>query len=262
VAEAALQPQVITVKDKPMNDRTFHIIYRFTLPDQTTETYDLEIDNETLELQAAPKGSLPDWTRLTFQQCPHCPLKEERHPRCPLAVNLVEMLEASERLISHDQIGVQVTTRERIISQRTSAQRGISSLMGLLIATSSCPWTNFFKPMARFHLPFADEEETIWRAASTYLLAQYFLGVDDPCFDMEMKGMATIYRNIETLNVAVLNRLRKASNTDSAINALIRLDIFAKYLTPDIEESLESLRDTFTPFLSEYLVRTNGGCPW
>lgn len=245
-----------------MPSETFHITYRFALPDRTTEVFGLEIDNETLELRNPPDGALPDWTRLTFHQCPHCPLKESRHPHCPLAVNLVEMLRASQRLISHDQIQVDVTVRERMISQKTTAQRGISSIMGLLIATSGCPWTNFFKPMARFHLPFADEEETIWRAASTYLLAQHFLGSDDPCFDMELKGMAVIYRNIETLNVAVVKRLRAASRTDSAINALVRLDIFAKYLTPDIKESLESIRKLFTPFLSEYLVGPNGECPW
>jgi hypothetical protein len=31
------------------------------------------------------------------------------------------------------------------------------------------------KPMARFHLPLASEEETIYRATTMYLLAQYFL---------------------------------------------------------------------------------------
>jgi hypothetical protein len=46
--------------------------------------------------------------------------------------------------------------------------------MGLLIAGSSCPYTHFFKPMARFHLPFANKDETLWRAAATYLLARYF----------------------------------------------------------------------------------------
>lgn len=119
-----------------MPNETFHITYKFALPDRTTETFDLEIDNETLVLRNPPAGFLPDWTKLTFHQCPHCPLKEFRHPHCPLAVNLVEMLKASQRLISHDQIQVDVTVRERMISQKTSAQRGISSIMGLLIATS------------------------------------------------------------------------------------------------------------------------------
>ncbi|MFZ7124545.1 MAG: DUF6901 family protein [Desulfobacterales bacterium] len=246
-----------------MTQNTFHINYRFTLPDRTTERFDLEIDSETLELIHPPSENLPHWSRLDFHQCPHCPLDIEEHPECPLAVNLVEMLNASQRLISHDQVRVDVMVRDRLISQKTSAQRGISSLMGLLIATSGCPWTSFFKPMARFHLPFADEEETIWRAASTYLLAQYFLGSDDPCFDMELKGMSSIYRNIETLNITVIQRLRAASRTDSAINALIRLDIFAKYLSPDMEESLASIRRIFRPFLTKYLERKAGDrCPF
>jgi hypothetical protein len=43
------------------------------------------------------------------------------------------------------------------------------------VATSGCRYTAYFKPMARFHLPFANEEETAYRAISMYLLSQRFL---------------------------------------------------------------------------------------
>jgi hypothetical protein len=79
-------------------------------------------------------------------------------------------LEVFDRIISYDTIRLDVTTRERFISQDTTAQRGISSLLGLLIATSGCPHTRFLRPMARHHLPFASCEETLYRAASMYAL--------------------------------------------------------------------------------------------
>ena len=51
----------------------------------------------------------------------------------------------------------------------------VFSLIGIYMVTSGCPIMDKLRPMARFHLPFASTEETIYRAISTYLLGQYFL---------------------------------------------------------------------------------------
>ena len=50
----------------------------------------------------------------------------------------------------------------------------IRSLIGLIMALSGCPHMEFFKPLARFHLPWASLEETTLRSASIYLLMQFF----------------------------------------------------------------------------------------
>jgi hypothetical protein len=232
---------------------TIQIQYIFSLPDQSQEVFDLRIDARKLQLILNDEGELPHWTRLTFNQCPNCPLKPESYPFCPLAVNLVRIVERFDRLLSYEKIHVDVITQERKISIDTSVQQGISSLMGLVIALSACPLTDFFKPMARFHLPFANEEETIWRAASTYLLGQYFLKKDDVDIDIDIRfeGLADIYENIEKMNISILKRLRAISQKDASINALIHLDVFAKYLNPGIEESLNQVRDIIAPFLKK-----------
>ena len=161
-----------------------------------------------------------------------------------------KIIERFGRLISYDEIKVEILTEERLVSQRTSALEGISSLMGLVIATSDCPHTDFFKPMARFHLPLASHEETIWRAIATYLIAQYFLKVQGERVDFELDGIIKIYDNIEILNAAIVERLRSASEEDSTVNALIHLDIFAKLLAPGLQESLNILQQIFNPFLT------------
>ena len=176
------------------------------------------------------------------------PLTKDTYPRCPLSVNLVKIVERFDRLISYDEIQVDVLTEERHVSQKIAAHEGISSLMGLVIATSECPHTDFFKPMARFHLPFATHEETIWRAIGTYLITQYFLNVQGKGIDLQLDGLTKIYDNIEILNAAIVKRLRDASKEDSTINALIHLDIFAKLLAPGLQESLNILQKIFTPF--------------
>ena len=231
---------------------TISIEYIFTLADGSKEAFDLQLNSNSLSLRGICHENLPPWTMLEFHQCPHCPLTKDTHPRCPLAVNLVNIVERFGRLISYDEIQVEVLTEERLVSQKIAAHEGISSLMGLVIATSDCPHTGFFKPMARFHLPFATHEETIWRAIAAYLITQYFLNVQGKRIDLELEGLTQIYDNMEILNAAIVKRLRSASKEDSTVNALIHLDIFAKLLAPGLQESLNVLQKIFTPFLTTY----------
>lgn len=224
------------------------IRYCFTLSDGSQEVYDLELDGQNLELVGNIPESLPSWTDLDFHECPHCPLPIDTHPHCPLAVRLVSIVEPFDRLLSYDKIHVDVITEERSISQDTTAEQGIGSLMGLVIATCGCPHTAFFKPMARFHLPLASEDETIYRAASMYLLAQYFLKKEGHDADLELKGLMKIYDNIQVVNSSIAKRLRAATEKDSSLNAIVLLDMYAKTLSYAIEESLEEVRYLFSPF--------------
>jgi hypothetical protein len=224
------------------------IRYCFTLADGSQEVYDLELDGQNLELVGNIPESLPSWTDLDFHECPHCPLPIDTHPHCPLAVRLVSIVEPFDRLLSYDKIHVDVITEERSISQDTTAEQGISALMGLIIATCGCPHTAFFKPMARFHLPLANEDETIYRAASMYLLAQYFLKKDGYGADLELKGLKKIYENIQIVNASIAKRLRAATEKDSSLNAIVLLDMYAKSISYAIEESLEAIRHLFSPF--------------
>ena len=229
--------------------KQFTIQYCFTMEDHSQEIFNLDIDAKSITLKTRHSKKLPSWTSLGFHQCPNCPLSKDTHSHCPVAVNILEIIIRFDRLMSFDKMRVEVVTKERSIVQETSAQEGLSSLMGLLIATSECPLTDFFKPMARFHLPFANKEETIWRATSTYLLAGYFQNTAERNKDLKLKGLAKIYDDIELLNNAIIKRLRYASQKDSAVNALVHLDVFAKYLTPPIEDSLQHIRQIFTPFV-------------
>jgi hypothetical protein len=120
--------------------------------------------------------------------------------------------------------------------------------MGLIIATSGCPHTAFFRPMARFHLPLATEAETLYRAVSMYLLAQYFLKNEGRPADLDLAGLKNIYANVGIVNRAVADRIRNATKKDSAINALVLLDVFTMALPFAIEDSLQDLRYLFTPY--------------
>ena len=225
------------------------IQYGFQKPDNSQEDFRFELDAISLELISRVPARLPTWTELYYHQCPNCLFDIVSHTHCPLAVNMVNIVDRFEDLISYDKIRVDVITEERRISQRTTAQNGISSMMGLVIATSGCPHAAFFRPMARFHLPLASKEETIFRATSMYLLAQYFLKKAGQAADFDLAGLIKIYDNMQIINNAIVERLRAATTTDSSVNALVILDNYAKSLPFAIEKSLEDIRYLFSPFL-------------
>ena len=225
--------------------------YRFILPGDKQEVFNLNIDGKTLELIGAPPEKLPRWTQLAFHQCDNCPLNAKIEPYCPLSISLVDMVARFENVLSYDEVNIEVSTNERLISQKTTAQNGISAMMGLLIATSGCPHTAYFRPMARFHLPLATEEETLSRASSMYLLAQYFRKKEGKTADFELDGLNRVYENMQLVNAGTAERLKAASKTDSSTNAIIRLDLYAKIIPYFVQTSLEDIQYLFTSFLIE-----------
>lgn len=227
---------------------TLSIQYNFTLADGSKENFSLAINDNTIELIDFAPPNLPDWTRLDFHKCPHCPFDSASTPYCPVAKNLVPIVTLFEKLLSYDEIYVEVVTKERTMAQDTTAQRAISALMGLVIAASGCPHISYFKPMARFHLPFASEKETLYRATSMYLLAQYFLKNEGYDFDHDLEGLTDIYKNIQKVNMTISERIRSSSVTDSSVNAIVLLDMYAKAVPYVIKDKLEDIRYLFSSF--------------
>lgn len=229
---------------------TINISYSFNLGAHGEEKFDLQLNAQTIELIPQPEQKPPKWTDLQFHQCPNCPLDPEQHAYCPVATNISRVIWRFDKVVSYDDIDLEITTDTRMVSQRTSAQKGISSLLGLLFATSGCPYTNYMKPMARFHLPLATEEDTIFRAAGMYLLAQFFLKQEGEKTDLELVGLTEIYKNLHVVNTHIAERIKSIAVTDSSTNAVIILDTFANIMPFVIEDHLDEIRHLFSAYLS------------
>ena len=61
-------------------------------------------------------------------------------------------------------------------------------MIGLVLATSQCPWFNRLRSLADSHLPFASIEETLIRVTGNYLLQQYQLACEGGTPDLAMLG--------------------------------------------------------------------------
>jgi len=127
-------------------------------------------------------------------------------------------------------------------------QRGLSSLLGLIIPASGCPHTVYFRPMSRYHLPFADTEETIYRATSMFLLAQYFIHKKSGCIPTDFSRLETIYNNIHIVNTQICKRLRDFCANDSPLNAITILDMLTVSIHSALKHDLNKLESYFTPF--------------
>ena len=205
----------------------------------------VDIDPGTLNRIVDPPKSLPSWTCLNTHQCSNCPLNNETHKCCPVATNLVELVDCCDEFMSHDNINIEVCMPERTVTRETSMQRGVSSLLGLLIATSGCPHTEFLKPMARFHLPFSTIEETTVRTASMYLLAQYFRYKNQPGMRFDFKTLEKHYLRVQQVNEGLLKRINKVNSEDADKNAIITLHSLSQFLSMEIDYSLGGLESIF-----------------
>ncbi|MCP4135970.1 MAG: hypothetical protein GY754_33685 [bacterium] len=186
------------------------------------------------------------WTELTFHQCEHCPLDVKQFPRCPIAVNLYQVISIFGDHSSIEEVDIEVRSPERNYLKRTRLQYGLQSLFGILMPASGCPRMNFLSPLVPFHLPFADVEETIVRVTSIYLLSQFFHQLDDEPSDFTMEGLRKKYEEVSNVNQGILNRIRSIEKSgDATENAITILNAFVLFFSYEFRFEMKRYRYLF-----------------
>ena len=188
----------MTTRDQ--GNGTIWIHYRFTSPQGRVREFRVDLDPDTLGLIAKERDDYPEWTRLTHHQCTNCPLRPEEHPRCPVAANLMEVVEYFKGDVSYEQTEVEISTENRTYRKRAPLQDGLSALVGIYMVTSGCPILDKLRPLVHSHLPFASLEETTYRAVAMYWLAQFFRKQRGKEPDWSLEGLASIYQEIVQVN--------------------------------------------------------------
>ena len=242
------------LKINPMEkQRPIRFDYQFQFEDGYTKNYHIALDPNTLSLIPNEHCHKPqDWTHLTYNQCSNCPLVIDSHTFCPVAVNIMELVETFKDVLSYRNCSVMCETEDRTYSKDTSIMEGLSAIFGVIMATSDCPIMNFLKPMARFHLPFSSVEETTVRTASMYLLGQYFRYKDQPEIKMDFKTLENHYAQVRLVNEGIIKRISSVSKQDADKNAIVTLHSLSLFLSMEIDYSLSSLEYIFTaPYLKE-----------
>jgi hypothetical protein len=225
---------------------TFLITYEFVFRSGKKYVYPLRLNKRTISLISEWKGPLPAWTRLEHFQCAVCPLTKEKDPYCPIAANIAGLVNDFREIHSTENVRINVYTSERTYMKVAPVQKGLSSIFGMIMATSNCPVMDFLKPMARYHLPFSTGEETIVRSISIYLLTQYIHARKKGQPDLSLENLERAYSMVQRVNRGICSRIATAiqegqGQGDAANNAIVILDTFSQLLQIAVEEKMDSL---------------------
>ena len=98
----------------------------------------------------------------SVQQVPELPPGRKKHPQCPIAANLVEVVNFFKDLVSYEKTYMMIESGNRNFIGKVSLQEGIKSLVGVYMVTSGCPVMDHLRPMLRVHLPFPNMEESVY----------------------------------------------------------------------------------------------------
>lgn len=227
-----------------MDHNDITINYSFDLANGTKKRFLINLDPKT-SLMKSSSHSKAEWTRLSTHQCSCCQLDRNSVGHCPIACNIADLVTAFRDILSHASCTVSCITTERTTVKETIVQDGLSSIMGIIMATSGCPTLDILRPMARFHLPFATVDESMFRIVSIYLLRQYFIEKEGGTADFRLHRIKQHWEHIERVNEGMLNRIRYAAELDADKNAIVILNCLAQILPMEIDENLQSLYPLF-----------------
>lgn len=209
--------------------------YRFSFDDGVSREFVVRLDHHNLSLLDPNRGPYPAWTALSHHKCPTCPLSEATHPQCPVAANIVDIVEFFRDRKSFEEVDVRVQSPGREYFRRVTLQQGISSLIGIYMVSTGCPVMNKLRPMVETHLPFMTVEESSYRMMSMYLLAQYFLSRQGRRADWEMDGFVELLKDVRETNAAFCARLRSLGIKDASLNAMATLNALGEITSLSIE---------------------------
>jgi hypothetical protein len=226
------------------------LTYKFRRANGEEKEFTIKLDATSLRLEVPARADYPEWTKLEFHKCPNCPLDPAKDPRCPAAVSLVDVIEFFKECLSTEVADITIYSEQREFHAKKSLQTTLSSLMGLHMATSGCPVLGQLRPMAYIHIPFCTLKETMFRAISMYLLAQFLRRRSGKPVDWDLNDLRKLYEGVNEVNRAFSKRLMSINPADASLNAVANLDCFASFTSHSIEKNM---LDEFEKLFESYL---------
>ena len=123
----------------------------------------------------------------------------------------------------------------------------LRSLIGLVMPTSGCPVLAKLKGLARFHLPFADRDETVFRVVGSYLVTQYLVSLDGGEPDWELAQVREDFKELARVDTAFAGRMRNSGSSDASVNALVALFSMATLVSMSLDQDLARVRSRLEP---------------
>ena len=225
-----------------MNNGFEYITYHFFYNTPDHFKYRLEFSSLDWEITPSDEKEIVPWAELGFHQCQHCPLNDQEK-LCPLAKQLAHLSIALPNFDLDLEAVLRVETRARIYEKRAPVGFGLQSLLWLIYASSNCPHLHFFKPMARFHLPFATEEENLFRVFASFALFNSMSKSTGLMY--KLQDLKEIYQNLHIINKAMYARIEAGAEQGATVNALLLLDSLSQSMISSIDGVFDKIQNYF-----------------
>ena len=226
-------------------DNLIKIEYIFKFKDREDMIFPVLLNKKTNIAVSPVESRGYEWTKLGFSQCPICPLTDDQVENCPIAFNISGLAENFAEIYSTEKVDIIVKTAERTFLKTDSVEQGLRSILIIYLATSGCPHMKILKPMARFHLPFASMEETIYRHVGNYLISQYYEYLEGRAPDMDLDELIKKNELVDKVNQGMCRRMERINEADANKNALIILNAIGLMLDMELKSNLDSLKYLF-----------------
>lgn len=225
--------------------------YKLVFEGGKEKLLELHLRSDNLTPVGWVPASPPEWATLENHKCSNCPLEPGKNAYCPATLNLFKLVEECNELDLLDTVKLVVTTADRAVVVSATVQKALGSFIGLLMATSDCPHAAYFRPVARFHLPLANEMETIYRAVTAFAMAQFVRRQAGKEGAADLEGLFDIYKNLETVNTGLSVRLKSAGKEGAISKSLMEWDVFSGMFPMRAEEVVDKMRPLFSAYLSD-----------
>ena len=229
------------------------IRYSFAFADGNRASFQVDELTPAAQPLRCSEG-LPAWMDLDAHRCQHCPLPCGKCTVCPAIEAVFPTIQSFDQRVSSDTCDLTVEQNDVTHQAHTSIQNAVRSLIGLQLALSACPTMSKLRPMARFHVPLSDGDQTLFRVFGMHMLRQYLRQAKGEAPDWSLADLQALYADIHDVNRQLADRIRAASHKDAAVNGLVILDAFAHEVEYNIETNLEQL----APYFATSEVSGNG----
>jgi len=226
------------------------IRYTFTFDGEEPLAFDVT-HGEEAPSSVGIENDPPPWALLDHCRCSHCSLPPGKGKTCPAVMSILPVTRTFGERVSFEEVTVCVEMDGKETSSRTSLQEAVRSLIGLMMALSSCPAMMMLRPMAYFHLPLGNPKDTSFRVLGMYLLGQYIRKQQGLSPDWDLKGLTGIFERIHDTNERIAERLQSAATKDATVNSLVILDIFVHSVGRDLNADLKRWEKLFSVYLDD-----------
>ncbi len=218
----------------------FEQVFISTTEDGIVDVF--RIDSTSKWIASLEDKPLPGWTRLENDMCEDCIYAKTGQKYCKAAIGLHAAVKSFSNIKSIARITLTtITTNGNVLSRCATAQEGLSVLFFSCLVFSGCYKFAQFKWSWNYYTTQQTHEDMFFTLMSSYITKEFLLG---SATNVEIKSANILleFKSIYYSLIRIIERVRKASEKDANMNALVRLASMTNILQTSFDDLMSNLR--------------------